>query len=142
MNTDIKVPKVKRMLLGRTPLGHKTLRDGTIITRIIEEDEPAIVIDNGWDTVIRLHYKLKSKRNKAYNTKALVWIEFLKSLLWLDEIPAVWFPKEKDFIKYGDVVFAMLKSGEFFYSRSIAHRLSPLDLKWKLHNQRKTLSMN
>lgn len=137
MNTDIKVPKVKGMLLGRTPLGHKTLRDGTIIARIIEEDEPATVIDNGWDTVIRLHYKLKSKRNKAYNTKALVWIEFLKSLLWLDEIPAVWFPKEKGFIKYGDVVFVMLKSREFFYSRSIAHRLSPLDLKWKLHNQKK-----
>ncbi|MEX1816490.1 hypothetical protein VZ212_02795 [Metamycoplasma hominis] len=35
------------MLLGRTPLGHKTLRDGTIIARIIEEDEPATVIDNG-----------------------------------------------------------------------------------------------
>ncbi len=62
MNTDIKVPKVKGMLLGRMPLGHKTLRDGTIITRIIEEDEPAIVIDNDWDKVIRLHYKLKSKK--------------------------------------------------------------------------------
>ena len=66
-----------------------------------------------------------------------MWIEFLKSLLWLDEIPAVWFPKEKGFIKYGDVVFVMLKSGEFFYSRSIAHWLSPLDLKWKLYNQKK-----
>ena len=42
MNTDIKVPKGKGMLLGRTPLGHKTLRDGTIITRIIEEDNPLL----------------------------------------------------------------------------------------------------
>ncbi len=31
MEEDVKVPKAKGKLIARTPLGHKTLEDGTII---------------------------------------------------------------------------------------------------------------
>jgi len=91
------------------PWNKRKLTDGTMVFKVIDlENGPAIIIDNHWDTVVRIILPNKKAQKRLYWADCQTGEELIKTIL-LSEREAFVFETLQESFDFGDRVWLLLK---------------------------------
>lgn len=92
------------------PWNRRKLTDGTIVFKVIDlENGPAIIIDNHWDTVVRIILPNKKAQKRLYWANCQTGEELIKTILLSEREAFVFEPLQESF-DFGDRVWLLLNN--------------------------------